>query len=238
VVPWLVTLLGTERAVLHCVLADLVVLHPIAFLVLPSPRSFILSLYHLLYSDESTVFVGLLGLLPRSHGRDVGEDPSRLLVHLLLPLRLLIAQQLLLVLFESLWILWKEPVTSGVIDGSYGALWMVRSHLPLEISEVPKTASGVVLACLRLPLINRWLLLHHDVIVHIGVALLLACQELLVVVRPDEWLRVASRVLLGFMSTIRVHDIRVEDEFVGTVRQSVVLVLAASSVHGLLIRTG
>ena len=70
-VAWLAPLLRTVRAVFHRRLADLVVLHPIPFLILLTLRSFILLLYHLLDLYEGAVLVGVLRLLPRPHGRRV-----------------------------------------------------------------------------------------------------------------------------------------------------------------------
>ena len=62
------------------------------------------------------------------------------------------AQQL--ILLQGLRVLGQEPVASGVIDGCFGALRLWRSHLPLEVVQVAKTAASVVPTSLRLAVIN------------------------------------------------------------------------------------
>ena len=71
------------------------------------------------------------------------------------------------------------------------------------------------------------------------IALLLASQELLVLVRPEKGLRMAGRLLLlDVLSSIGVQDLRVEHKFLRAVGQRIVLQVASLSVHGLLVVGG
>lgn len=72
------------------------------------------------------------------------------------------------------------------------------------------------------------------------IALLLARQEFLVVIRPEEGLCMAHRLLLllDVLSSVGVQDIRVEDKFLSAVRHRIVLYVASMPVPALLVVGG